>query len=83
MRPLQVSVLLVLPIAAFGVPHQVALPCLNKHPTIRPAWEKENNDLIVPLTDQARKGNVDPVVEEGLITLGTLPLSSLSCSLQD
>lgn len=36
----------------------------------QPGWKVENDHFIVPLSDQSRKGLVDPIVEEGVITIG-------------
>lgn len=37
----------------------------------QPGWKVENDHFIVPLSDQSRRGLVDPIVEEGVITIGT------------
>jgi hypothetical protein len=37
---------------------------------VTPAWEKEDKQRLIPISDKTRKGIVDPVVEEGLFTLG-------------
>lgn len=76
MYPFQLLVLLAFPLASLSNPLQVTLSCEGTrsdsrsggHQAIRPAWEKENEQLIVPLTDLARKGDVDPATEEGLIS---------------
>jgi hypothetical protein len=39
---------------------------------IRPAWKSENNNLLVPLHENARTGAVDPITEEGFIAIGSL-----------
>jgi hypothetical protein len=75
MQFLHVLALLGLPIVGLATPLQVTLSCLEGNDAIRPAWEKENRQLIVPLTSQARTGEVDPDVEEGLIA--TRKLSSV------
>lgn len=67
MHFLHVLTLLGLPIAGLTTPLQVTLSCFEGNDAIRPTWEKENKELIVPLTALARTGLVDPVVEEGLI----------------
>jgi hypothetical protein len=36
-----------------------------------PGWRKEDNLAIVPLHPKARTGLIDPVLEEGLISIGT------------
>jgi hypothetical protein len=35
-------------------------------------WKKEDNLAIVPLHPKARTGLIDPVLEEGLISMGTV-----------
>lgn len=36
-----------------------------------PGWRKEDNLAIAPLHPKARTGLIDPVLEEGLISIGT------------
>ena len=38
---------------------------------VRGGWRKEDNLSIVPLHEKARTGLIDPVLEEGLISIGT------------
>lgn len=52
-------------------PYQVSvLSYMNDAGPITPAWKKEDNQRLIPISDKTRKGTVDPVVEEGLFTLG-------------
>lgn len=59
-----------------AMPHQVSpyqvsvLSYMSDASPITPAWKKEDNQRLIPISDKTRKGIVDPVVEEGLFTLG-------------
>ncbi|OQV09051.1 hypothetical protein CLAIMM_13232 isoform 1 [Cladophialophora immunda] len=60
-----------LPLAALAAPYQVSLADFTNlgDGKVTPAWLRENEQLVVPLSPLARTGLVDPLVEEGLISL--------------
>ena len=52
-------------------PYQVSVHSyMDDARPITPAWKKEDNQRLIPISDKTRKGIVDPVVEEGLFALG-------------
>jgi hypothetical protein len=44
----------------------------DRSPPFIGGWKKEDNLAIVPLHPKARTGLIDPVLEEGLISIGTV-----------
>ncbi|KAJ9661772.1 hypothetical protein H2198_001737, partial [Neophaeococcomyces mojaviensis] len=56
-----------LPILGASLPYQIAVA--PGEPLMHSMWEKDDKSRIVPLSKYARNGSVDPVIEEGLISL--------------
>jgi hypothetical protein len=45
---------------------------IDKSLPVQGGWKKEDNLSIVPLHPKARTGLIDPVLEEGLVAMGTV-----------
>lgn len=61
---------LALAACAAAMPYQVSITAVSDGP-VSPSWAREDKQRLIQISDKARKGLVDPVVEEGLFALGT------------
>jgi hypothetical protein len=68
MRLLSIILPLTLSGIVCGSPRQAILPCSGHvKPKAEPGWKKDNQQLLVPLSDKARTGLLNEAAEEGVI----------------